>query len=217
MPLLVYFLFFKIKRSVWVKALFFYSIVSFLNDGILLVIEHSKYNHYTYRILISFTIIEYSFFSYFLYGIIETKLFKRIIFWSAVVFVLFSTVYLFTSKDTGFDSISASIEAITIVAFCILYLFDQLNKPQVVFIYQDPNFWFVAGFMVYLSGALFMFIQASELIKATRDHFWNITLFASITKNILFSIGFSMKESQGLFLDFDNPFEDQVLENTHKT
>ena len=182
----------------------------------MLIIEHSTFNRYTYKILSSFTIIEYSIFAYFLYSIIENKIFKVIILIGTIGFYLFALIYFFISKDHGFDSISASIEAILIVAFCIFYLFDQLNKPQVMFIYQDPNFWFVVGFLVYLSGTLFLFIQASELEKEVRQNFWKINLFANITKNILFAIAFSTKKSNSIIQSFENPYDD-ILENPYKT
>ena len=97
------------------------------------------------------------------------------------------------------------------------YLFDQLNKPQVMFIYQDANFWFVIGFMVYLSGTLFLFIQANELERVVRDNFWKINHFSNITKNILFAIAFSIrKDAQNKKSLFESPFED-IFDNSYKS
>jgi hypothetical protein len=111
----------------------------------------------------------------------------------------------------------ASIESLLIVAFSIFYLFDQMNKPQVIFIYQEPNFWFVVGFIIYFSGTLFLFIQASNLTKEVRDNFWKINLFSTIIKNILFAIAFSTKKSKNLQTSYENPFDNDILENPYKT
>jgi hypothetical protein len=108
----------------------------------------------------------------------------------------------------SFDSLSASVEAILIVTYSVFYLFDQMNKPQVLFIYQEPNFWFVVGFILYLSGTLFLFIQASHLDREIRENFWKINHFLNITKNILFAIAFSTKKSKTLqYNSSENQFD----------
>lgn len=201
---------------IWVKVLLFYVFFSFVVDSTLLNLDNSKDKVLIYAILSIFTIIEYSIFSYFLYSVIDNKIFRTIILVSTVGFFLFAIYYFFNSKYNSFDSLSASIGSILIVAYCIFYLFDQLNKPQVMFIYQDPSFWFVVGLMVYLSGTLFLFIQANELDAQVRKDFWKINLFANITKNILFAIAFSTKKSNSIIQSFENPYDD-ILENPYKT
>jgi hypothetical protein len=119
-------------------------------------------------------------------------------------------------QGTSFDSLPASIEAILIVAYSIFYLFDQMNKPQVMFIYQEPTFWFIVAFIIYFSGTLFLFIQASHLDREIRDNFWKINLFLNIAKNILFAVAFSTKKSKSLKFS-DNPFDNDILENPYKT
>lgn len=152
-----------------------------------------------------------------LYSIIDNKIFRTIILGSSIAFTIFAIFYYFTAKNSTFDSLPASLESILIVAFSIFYLFDQMNKPQVIFIYQEPNFWFVVGFIIYFSGTLFLFIQASNLTKEVRDNFWKINLFSNIIKNILFAIAFSTKKSKNLQTSYENPFDNDILENPYKT
>jgi hypothetical protein len=152
-----------------------------------------------------------------LYSVIDNRIFRAIILASSVVFYVFVIYYFLTTKNNTFDSLPASLEAILIVAFSIFYLFDQMNKPQVIFIYQEPNFWFVVAFILYFSGTLFLFIQASNLSKEVRDNFWKINLFLMIIKNILFAIAFSTRKSKNLQQTLENPFENEVFENPYKT
>jgi hypothetical protein len=152
-----------------------------------------------------------------LHSIIENRVFRIIISISAIAFLIFAIFYLFGVDDFSFDSLPASIESILIVAYSIFYLFDQMNKPQVMFIYQEPNFWFVVGFIIYFSGTLFLFIQASNLNPVIRDNFWKITLFLNITKNILFAIAFSTKKSKSIESPYENPFEHDILETPYKS
>jgi hypothetical protein len=192
-------------------------IFSFLIDTLLLNLDPVANRTIIYNVLSAFTLIEYTVFSYVLYSIIDNRVFRIIIWASSGIFFLFSIFYFFTVKNNTFDSLPASIESILIVTFSIFYLFDQMNKPQVIFIYQEPNFWFVVGFIIYFSGTLFLFIQASNLTKEVRDNFWKINYFCNIIKNILFAIAFSTKKSKNLQQAFENPFENEIFENPYKT
>lgn len=94
-------------------------------------------------------------------------------------------------------------------------MFDQLNKPQVMFIYQDPSFWFVIALMVYTSATLFLFIEADHLPKAMRRSVWKIAVFANIIKNILFSIAFAIKKPTNLDVSLQHTYEENSYENPY--
>jgi len=113
----------------------------------LLLIKSKKGNEIIINILSAFTIIEYSFFATVLYLIIEKKTFRLIIAISGACFLIMSLVIFLAGREKNFDSVSTAIEGILIIIYCMFYLFEQLNKPQVMFIYQDQNFWIIAGFI----------------------------------------------------------------------
>lgn len=212
-------MFLKKNKSLGVKVLFFFIIFSLSVDTLLLHLQVKRESQAItiYNVLSAFTLIEYGVFTYFLYSIIDNRLFRIIILGLSGAFFLFTTYYYFSFKSDTFDSLPASIESILIVAYSIFYLFDQMSKPQVIFIYQEPNFWFVVGFIIYFSGTLFLFIQASNLTLEVRDNFWKINLFSNIIKNILFAIAFSTKKSANLQQTMENPFESDFFENPYKT
>jgi hypothetical protein len=201
----------------WVKVLFCYILFSLSVDTLLLRLETKSHATIIYNVLSAFTLVEYSAFTYVLYSIIDNRIFRVLILSTSGIFFVFAIYYYLTYKSDTFDSLPASIESILIVAFSIFYLFDQMSKPQVIFIYQEPNFWFVVGFILYFSGTLFLFIQASNLTLEVRDNFWKINLFSLILKNILFAIAFSTKKSKNLQETLANPFENDILENPYKT
>ena len=215
--MLVFFLFYQRNKGVWAKVLLVYVALCFTNDSVLLPLDNVVHQKLIYTILSGFTITEYSLFAFFLYSIIANKTFKLIILIATIGFYLFALYYFFTSSGRSFDSLAASVESILIITFCILYLFDQLNKPQMMFIYQDPNFWFVVGFMVYLSGNLFLFIQANSLHSDIRANFWKIALFSNVVKNILFAIAFSTKKAKPIQGEFGDLFNNDIFENPSKS
>jgi hypothetical protein len=194
----------------------FFIVFSFGVDTFLLSLDPNA--KIIYNTLSAFTLIEYIVFSYLLYSIIENRIFRIIIIAASAPFALFTIFFFFANAESNtFDSLPASIESILIVAFSIFYLFDQMSKPQVIFIYQEPHFWFVVALIISFSGTLFLFIQASNLTLEVRDNFWKINLFSNIIKNILFAIAFSTKKSNNLQQPYENPFENDILDNPYKT
>jgi hypothetical protein len=169
-------------------------------------------------VLSVFTLVEYSAFTFVLFAVITNRIFRAIMLVASAFFYIFVIYNFLTNKNYTFDSLPASIESILIVAYSIFYLFDQMNKPQVIFIYQEPHFWFVVAFIICFSGTLFLFIQASNLSMEVRGNFWKINLFSLIFKNILFAIAFSTRKGGGnVPQTFENPFERDILENPYKT
>lgn len=205
-------MFLKRNTGTWVKAIVFYVIFSFATDSVLLKLNETNFEGVNdvmvFNVLSLFTVVEFSVFTFFLYNAIEKLTFRRIIVVSAIAFYAFIIgLYLLQNRDNTFDSLGASVEAILIVVYSMFYLFDQMNKPQVFFIYQDPNFWFVVAFILYFSGTLFLFIQASNLGPQDLVNFWIINYFLNITKNILFAIAFSTRKSKTLQYNSENPFQ----------
>jgi hypothetical protein len=101
----------------------------------------------------------------------------------------------FTKEQESFDSIPASVEAIIIISYCILMLYEQINDPKVMFVYNTKKFWVTIAFFLYFSSTLFLFIYARNFTQAEHDKYWTINNFFEILKNILISISFVMKKS----------------------
>ena len=142
-----------------------------------------------------FTALEFTLFSIFLYLIIRKVIFKKIILASFPVFFIISIFSFYKNLDNGFDSISSTVEIIFILAFCIFFLFQELNNPQTLFIYQNPDFWFVFGILIYTAGTFFLFLQASAVSKEVRDGFWSINLLSNLMKNLLFALAFYLPKN----------------------
>ncbi|HWJ27927.1 MAG TPA: hypothetical protein VNS32_15385, partial [Flavisolibacter sp.] len=75
MPLLVFALFYKRNRSLWVKVLFLYVIFSCLVDTLLLLLDTVSHRSIIFNLLSVFTLVEYSVFSYVLYSVIINRIF----------------------------------------------------------------------------------------------------------------------------------------------
>jgi len=182
-----------------------YITISFTNDQLLVAFDARKQYDATYLAMGLFTVVEYSLFSLFLYLIIKKRVVKLIILLSFPVFLAISIFAFFANKDIGFDSVSTTIESIFILTFCIFFLFQELNNPEIPFIYQNPNFWFVFGMFGYLAGNFFLFLQFSNFSSDVREGFWAINLLCNTLKNLLFSIAFFLPKSKKHENDIDIP------------
>jgi hypothetical protein len=104
---------------------------------------------------------------------------------ASVLFLTFC-LYLVTQENLDiFDSVQCSISAIILIAFCIIYLFEQINKPELTFIYSSYKFWIVTAILIYLAATLFLYGFASSLPTRVRQEYWVINHISTILKNIL--------------------------------
>ncbi len=147
-------------------------------------------------LLYTFTVLEYSFFCYFIYLVIPQSFIKKsvLFFWGG--FILFDLVDLiFLNKGKGFDSFAIGIECIIVLFLCISYLFFQLRKSNSFIIYSTFNFWVVITFFMYFSGTFFLYIFAESMAKnvAFQKQYFIINISFNILKNILLCVAMTMK------------------------
>lgn len=178
------------------QVLFVYVILSFASDITLITHKSNKFPTLTFVTLSLFTILEFTLFSLFFFWVIKNKYLKKILLISSLSFLLFAISYFLRGigAKSQFDSLSASIESILIICYCIIFFFDQLNTTEVTVIYESPKFWVVTGFLIYMAGGLFLFIYAESFTKEQKNYYWNINAIINILKNIFIAVTFSMKK-----------------------
>ncbi|MCS3802048.1 FlaA1/EpsC-like NDP-sugar epimerase [Chitinophagaceae bacterium OAS944] len=162
--------------------------------------------------LSTYTLVEFFLFSFFIWLIIDNRQFKKVIAAVSTLFIIFICYYFFTTKWNFFDSVPVACESILIFTFSLYYLFEQINKPRVLFIYNTSMFWIILGFLVYLAGSFFIYTFADNLDRDDRVKFWFIPFIFNTIKNIFFSIAFSRREakdknSSSLSSSYDNFFK----------
>jgi len=146
-----------------------------------------------------FTIVEFLLFAGILYILILGRLRRLLVIVGSIGFVIYCVAeYLNSFKTPAFDSLPASIEAILLIIFCILFFFEQLTKPPTVAIYKSNRFWIVFGIMVYTSLSFFLFLQSYITPLQVFNGYWDINLVSNILKNIIFAIAFVIKEETPL-------------------
>lgn len=132
-----------------------------------------------------YTLVEYTFFAWFFWLQIKNEKFKKGIIASTVGFTIFLTVYFFYVKYFSIDTIPIGVETILILIFSFYYLYEQMNDPSSLFIYNKYPFWIIAGLMIYLAGCFFIYIFAYQVDQNVLNQYWLLTNVFTIIRNLL--------------------------------
>jgi hypothetical protein len=201
LPIVFYLVFLKRNRGEGLGVIFIYCCLSMLSEPIFPDMLHLKISQDALGS--TFTIIEFTLASYFFFTTLQRKTFKYIPLAGALLFYPVA-IFNFTRTSEGFDSIPASLEAILIILYCILTLYEQISDPKVIFAYYNKKFWATIAFFLYFSSTLFLFLYARTLVSHGLDKYWAINNFFEILKNILFCISFIMKKNLQKSYQLDN-------------
>ena len=206
LPIILFVLFYKRNKGGGLWVIFLYCMCSFLADGF--------YNHfhnkpdYFFYIYSSFTITEYTLFTVFLYMVLKEKIFKYILIACSLLFYAIAILNIIHKNKESFDSISASLEAILIIVYGILFLYEQVKDPAIFYVYYSKKFWIIIAFLLYCSSTLFLFIYAATFTRPDQSTYWVINSVFDIIKNLLFAISFTMKKDKKQSYPMENLYAD---------
>lgn len=147
-------------------------------------------------ILYTFTIVEYSFFCYFIYLILPKSYAKKsvpFVWGSFIAFVFIDFLYI--NKGVGFDSFAIGIESIIIFILCVTYLFIELKESTNLLFYSTFNFWVVITFFIYFCGTFFLYIFAETMRESVtfQKQYFIINISFNIIKNVLLCVAMTMQ------------------------
>lgn len=94
------------------------------------------------------------------------------------------------------DSWSNGIETLSVIILSIIFFYNQIIKPQTLFVYSTPIFWIVAGILIYKSGTFFLFLYFDTLEHSEKEDFKSLYVINSaflFIRNIFFAIAFTLK------------------------
>lgn len=105
------------------------------------------------------------------------------------VFWIIDVLYFETFRE--FNSISSSVAALLISAFCFRYFLYIADNDEVFSFQKNPSFWIVSGFLLYSFGAIAVIGGYKYVEEWSRDSLimWQIFLTVNILKYFIISIG----------------------------
>lgn len=142
-----------------------------------------------------YTIIEYTLFALFFYTSLTKKKARYIPLIGTLLFCCIVSITFYEKNTLAFDSLSASMEAILMIIYSIVFLYIQITSPEIVYLYSTKKFWIVIAIFLYFSSTLFLFLFAADFTNPQSSSYWTINNLFEILKNIIFCISFAMKKS----------------------
>lgn len=143
-----------------------------------------------------YNIVEYSLLAYFFSLYIKNKSVRKILFYSPIPYFTFCLVDFLNSKEATIAFLPLIFEYLVLLIFIIYFFFEVMQENVVEPIYSKAIFWISVAFIVNFSGNFFLFIYSknSYADEAFKRQFTIIYSTVTILKNILLSIGVSIKE-----------------------
>lgn len=194
LPVVFYASFLRRNKHEGLQVIFIYCLASFGTE-ILAPVLKNAFNISEFYLYASFTVIEYSLLTIFLYRSIQDPRLKYVPIIGSVAFFTLAVANFLHRSSSNFDSWSASLEAILIIIYSIIFLYGQIKDPSILFVYNTKKFWVVSAIFIYFSSTLFLFLYAATFTAREHKSYWYINNIFDIIKNILFCIAFAMKKS----------------------
>lgn len=136
---------------------------------------------------IAVTFLEFLFFSLLFRQFISSNKFKKIILIVIPVFFVTQLLHMYLNPKSRFDAIPSGIEAVILLMYTLVYIYQQMDPANKKNIFSQFEFWICLGIMVYLAGTFFFYILANNMPIAQVKSYWFITYLIEIVKNVLFT------------------------------
>lgn len=134
---------------------------------------------------------EYCLFALFFNKIYYSPLFKRIVIFSVIPFILF---FFYENIKTSVESLpinSLIIEFLAFMVFILYFFYERMQKVVSFPLYQTISFWISVGLFLYFSGNFFFLLfKKNSTDQHLKTQMAVIYSLVTISKNILLSLAF---------------------------
>jgi hypothetical protein len=195
LPIIFYFVFFERNKGgrLWVVPL--YTATSFFTDVVQGLSTANKGLTFLSATLYSF--LEGILFVIFLIGHLRSKLLRRVTILLAILNLAYGLVSVISNQNFENDNFNlgfAAVEEASIIILCVFYYYEQLNNPEVTFIYELKEFWIITAFFSVTVSTLFLLISSS-ILGAEMSDYWLISQVATLIKYFLLIIALTRHPS----------------------
>jgi len=123
------------------------------------------------------------------YRLIPNKYFKNIILFTLLIFMLYSSLIVYSNHSNALNSFSFTIESIVFAFLATLQFHYLLKYPRYHNIISAPIFWVNSAFLLYFSGSLFLHLFSQYLISHAQYAFFELWgLWHSILSLIFYTL-----------------------------
>ncbi|MFY7839226.1 MAG: hypothetical protein ACOVP7_03070 [Lacibacter sp.] len=121
-------------------------------------------------------------------SIAATSFLKKGVLIGFITYVItLSAYFIFFADGNYYDKTPSSFQGVLVIVLSILFFYEQIKKPDTLFIYAVPEFWYVTAVFIHAAGTFFIYIFAAFWLqnKANENDYMNIFGTLSILYNLL--------------------------------
>lgn len=146
-----------------------------------------------------FLVIEFTALSLVFYYNLQEKLLKRIILIIPFIFIVFSLYDYLKSPSDKFSYKPLATECLILLIYIIYFFYEKIQLTTFIPIYQTNMFWIAVAFTLYCSGNFFLFLYSNNAVQSPQFLSQYTLIYSTFTilKNILLSIGVTIKQPKG--------------------
>lgn len=190
-------MFLKKLNTKALKAFFIYAVILCLfSVGSLIALTVLK-NRNVYIVLIRlFTSLEYLSIATVLYHLIKNELFKKIILYSFIPFILYAIFDYFLLETGQYNNYINLLSAFLLIIYIIYFFYEKMKTVVMYPLYQSASFWLCVGFFLYFTGTFFFFLFVKSIGDKKFIQQMNIIYgFVTVAKNILLCLSLFATEN----------------------
>lgn len=189
LPIIIFF-FSKGNRNVLFKRIvFIFFCLSIFNELL------NNYTHVRYPAIFNLNGICFAFIKIFLIclvfrSIASTSLLRNTAIYGYIIYAIALLLFwVFFADSSDYNKTPSSFQSLLLLVLSILFYYEQIKKPEALFIYELPEFWYVTGVFLHASGTFFIYIFA-KLWLADKSYVVEYTIIhsaLSIINNLFIS------------------------------
>jgi hypothetical protein len=180
----------KATKEVWV--IFAYCTASFVIDAFSNTPWGQEHKYLLWNL---YSILEFSFLSYFFYLIILNSLIRVLIICFSLLYLI--SIFVFSKSDNEqFNSLISAIGSVIIIVLSLSYFMTAMKPTAEPVNILTPVFLIVIAIFIYVTSTLFLFLIASKLSDKEMQDYWRINDFSNILTNLILSTAFILYRYQ---------------------
>ena len=98
-----------------------------------------------------------------------------------------SLLMLFRDSVFEFNTGQRYLEMFFLMLIFFVYLREQLIRASNISMRSNPFFWFTAGYLIYFSGTILLFLSQDMFVATGETNYWAIHGIFNIFLNLVFT------------------------------
>jgi hypothetical protein len=139
--------------------------------------------------------LEFLFIFIFFRGLFQRQSFRFALNLMLAFFLITWLISSFYNPIDSFNSFLNGLESLIVISLTLMYFYEQIKIPQVIFIYSEPTFLSAIAFFLFFAGSFFVFLykqsHRNEEVFMSQYRYIHVGFF--LLRTLFFSLALIVK------------------------